>query len=193
MEVHRCGILHQPRRHLGDVLVLARADGVDPLRCRSRPIAAHCFDQRRHTGADVAHQRSDDRNIAVHLLGFDIDLNELLRAKLAPRLALAVRQKPVEARADQHHDIGILQHRRTRCTRALRMRIRQKTLGHAHRQERNAALLDQPADSVIGLRVGCAFAENDQGTLGTLQDVERALDRRRSGDLGGCRVDHLDE
>ena len=29
---------------------------------------------------------------------------------LAPGLALAVRQQPVEARADQHHDVGVRQH-----------------------------------------------------------------------------------
>ena len=47
--------------------------------------------------------------------------------------------------------------------------------------------------AVIGLRVGGAFAENDQGTLGALEDVERALDSGRSGKLGRRRVDDLDE
>ena len=91
-------------------------------------------------------------------------------------LALAVRQQPVQAGADQHHDVGVLQHRRARGARALRMGVGQQALGHAHRQERNAALLDQRADRVIGLRVGRAFAENDQRTLGAFEDVERALD-----------------
>ena len=158
-----------------------------------RPLAAHAVEQRGDAGADVADDRSDDLDVAVHLLGLDVDLDELLRMRLTPGLALAVRQQPVQARADQHHDIGVLQHRRARRTRTLRMGVGQKTLAHAHRQERNAALLDQGADRVIGLRIGGAFAEDDQGALGTLEDIERALDRGRRGNLGRCRVDHLDE
>src|SRR5579864_2348104 len=49
---------------------------------------------------------SDDGNIAVHFLGLDVDLDELLRPRLAPGLAFAVRQEPVEAGADQHDDVG---------------------------------------------------------------------------------------
>jgi hypothetical protein len=75
----------------------------------------------------------------------------------------------------------------------LRVGIGQDALGHAHRQERNAALFDQGADLVIGLRVGRALAENDQRALGTLEHVERTLDGGRSRKLGRCRVDDLDE
>ena len=53
------------------------------------------------------------------------------------------------------------------------MRVGQEALGHAHRQERYAALFDQGADLVVGLRVCRAFAENDQGALGALQQIER--------------------
>ena len=102
---------------------------------------------------------------------------------VAPGLALAVRQQPVEARADQHDDVGVLQHGRARRARALRMRVGQQALGHAHRQERNAALLDERADRVVGLRVGRALAEDDQRPLGALEHIERALDRIRRGNL----------
>ena len=112
---------------------------------------------------------------------------------LAPGLALAVRQQPVEARADQHHDVGVLQHRRARRAGALRMRVGQQALGHAHRQEGNAALLDERADRIVGLRVGRALAEDDQRPLGALQHVERALDRIRRRNLRRRRVDHLDQ
>ena len=73
------------------------------------------------------------------------------------------------------------------------MRIGQKPLAHAHRQERDAALLDQSADRVIGLRVCRAFAENDQRTLGALQYIERTFDSSRCWNLRRRRVDHLHE
>ena len=129
----------------------------------------------------------------VHFLGLDVDLDEFLRARLAPGLALAVRQQPVEPRADQHHDVGILQHGRARRARALRMRVGQQALGHAHRQERHAALLDQRADRVVGLRIGRALAEDDQRPLGALEHIERALDRGRRRNLRRRRIDDLDQ
>ena len=73
------------------------------------------------------------------------------------------------------------------------MGIGQQSLGHAHRQERNAAGLDQRADIVVGLRIGCALAENDQRTFGASQHIERALDRRIRGDLRRRRVDDPDQ
>ena len=73
------------------------------------------------------------------------------------------------------------------------MRVRQEALGHAHLQEGNAALLDQSADRVVRLRVGRAFAENDQRALGALKNIERALDGGRRRKLRRRRVDHLDE
>src|SRR3712207_8938072 len=56
------------------------------------------------------------------------------------------------ARADQHDDVRILQDRRARGARALRMRVGQEALGHTHGQERDAALLDERADRVVGDR-----------------------------------------
>ena len=73
------------------------------------------------------------------------------------------------------------------------MQVGQETLGHAHRQERRAALFDEFADVVIGLRVGRALAEDDQRTLCSLEHVERALDGGRRGDLGGSGIDHFDQ
>jgi hypothetical protein len=91
VEVHRRRILHQSRRHLGDVLFLLCIDGADPVGRRGRPLAVDALEQSRHAGADIADQRSHDLDIAVHLLGLDVDLDELLRSGLAPGLALAVR------------------------------------------------------------------------------------------------------
>src|SRR5262245_27607079 len=193
VEVHRRRILHQPRCHLGDVGFLAFVDRIDPVGRRRRPLAVDALEQSRYAGADVADQRSGDLDIAVHLLGLDVDLDEFLRSGLAPSLAFAVRQQPVQAGADQHDDVGILQHGRARRTRRLRVRIGQEALGHAHGQERNAGLFDERADRVIGLRVGRALAEDDQGTFGALEDIERTLHGGRGGNLGGRRVDDLDQ
>ena len=99
--VHRRVVVHQARRHLGDVFLALRLDGVGPVGRRRRPVAAHAVEQRRDAGADIADHRGGDLDVAVHLLGLDVDLDELLR-RLAPGLALAVRQQPVEAGADQH-------------------------------------------------------------------------------------------
>ncbi len=192
MEVHRRLVVREPRRHLGDVFLAFRLDGAGPFRRWRRPVAAHAVEQRRYAGADVADHGSDDLDVAVHLLRLDVDLDELLR-RVAPGLALAVRQEPVEPGADQHHDVGVLQHRRACRAGALRMRVGQKSLGHAHRQERDAGLFDQGTDLVVGLRVGRAFAENNQRALGALQEIERTRDSGRSRTLGWCRVNDLDE
>src|SRR5262249_5212215 len=89
--VHRRRILHQPRRHLGDVFVLFRFDGADPVGRRGQPLAINGLEQSRHAGADFADQRSHDLDVAVHLLRVDVDLDEPLRMRLTPGLALAVR------------------------------------------------------------------------------------------------------
>ncbi len=104
-----------------------------------------------------------------------------------------MRQQPVEARADQQDDVGVLQHRGARGTGALRMRVGQQAFAHAHRQERRAALLDEGADLIVGLRVGRTLAENDQRTLGALEDIERALDRVGRRNLRRRGIDHFHE
>ncbi len=73
------------------------------------------------------------------------------------------------------------------------MGVGQKPLGHTHGEERDAALLDQCADRIIGLRIGGALAENNQRTLCAFQHIERALDRGGIRKLGRRRVDHLDQ
>ncbi len=49
------------------------------------------------------------------------------------------------------------------------------------------------ADRVVGLRVGRAFAENDQRALGAFEHIERALDGDRRRDLRRRRIDDLDQ
>src|SRR5262249_41153995 len=78
VEVHRCRVLYQPRSHLGDVLFPFPFDGVGPVGWWSRPLAVDAVKERRYAGRDIADQRSNDRNVAVHLLGLDVDLDEFL-------------------------------------------------------------------------------------------------------------------
>ena len=73
------------------------------------------------------------------------------------------------------------------------MQVGQKALGHAHRQKRDAALFDQGADLIVGLRIRRAFAQNNQGAPGTLQQIERTPDGGGTWNLGRCRVNNLDE
>ncbi len=95
----------------------------------------------RDARTDVADDRRIDADVAVRLLRRDVDLDELLAAPLlgrsaAPRLALALRQQPVEPRTDQHHDVGFRQHVRARRGRRLLVRVGQQALGHRHRAGR---------------------------------------------------------
>ena len=83
--VHRRRILHQSRRHLGDVLFPLRIDGADPVSRRARPFAVHAGKQSRHARADIADHGCDDLDVAVHLLGLDVDLDEFLRMRARPR------------------------------------------------------------------------------------------------------------
>ena len=193
MVVHRRFIVHEARRHLGDVFLALGRDGRDPVGGRRGPVGAHALQHRLNAGAHVADDGRDDLDIAVHFARLDVDLNELLRARRAPCLALAVREQPVQPRAQHDDDVGILENGRARRARGLRMQIGQKPLGHAHGQEGRAALFDESLDRVIGLRVGRALAENDQWALRALQHVERALDRGRGRNLRRRRVDDLDE
>ncbi len=190
MIIHRRGVAHQLRRHLGNVVVTLLVDGVDPVGRCGGPAAAHALEQRGDAGADIADHGGHDLDVGIHFLGLDVDLDEFLR-RIAPGLALAVRQQPVEAGADQHDDVGVLQHGRACRTGRLHMGVGQQALGHAHLQERRAGLFDEGADLVVGLRIGGTLAENDEGAFRPLEHVERTLDGGWGRDLGRRSVDHF--
>ncbi|OIQ71774.1 hypothetical protein GALL_466090 [mine drainage metagenome] len=61
--VHRRVVVHQPRRHLGDVFFPLRTDRLHPIGRRGWPIAAHGRKQRGYAGADVADHGSDDFDV----------------------------------------------------------------------------------------------------------------------------------
>ena len=73
------------------------------------------------------------------------------------------------------------------------MVIGQQALGHAHGQIGNPAFLHQGANLVISLRVGGTLAEDYQGALGTLQDLEGTRNGVRRGQLARRGIDNLDQ
>jgi hypothetical protein len=153
--------------------------------------AVEALQQRRHTRADIADHRGGNGHVAVDFGWRNIDLHELLR--LAPGFAFAVRQQPVQARADQHHHIGLGQHIRARCRCALRVRVRQEALGHRHWQIRDAGAFDQCADVGVGLRISRALAKQDQRLFGAGQQRQRAVNSVGRGNLARHCIDHLDQ
>src|SRR6266403_136584 len=61
--IHRRLVVHQPRRHLGDVFFALRIDGADPVGRRGGPVAAHRFKQSGYAGTDVADHGSCNLDI----------------------------------------------------------------------------------------------------------------------------------
>src|SRR6266550_3549366 len=150
------------------------ANRVEPLGGRLRPVGTlSCVDRLEHgrdTRTDIADDRRIDADVAIRLLWRDVDLDELLAAprlgrSAAPRLALALRQQPIESRADQHHDVGFGQHVRSCGGCRLLVRVGQQALGHGHREVGNARPFHQRADIRIGLGVRGALAKDDERTL----------------------------
>jgi hypothetical protein len=129
VEVHRHRIGHQLARHLFNVGSSLVAHRASPFVRRLFP-AIHALDHHRQHALDVADQRGIDGLVAIHFLRINVDLDELLRMRLTPLLALAVAEQPVEACANQHDAIALLQHQRAGSTSILRMVIGQQALCH---------------------------------------------------------------
>ena len=163
------GFLRQRLGHLRQVLVLALGDRAGPVGRRLRPSSRRCrraAPTRRSRCRRSAARRSRTL-LSISVGEMSIWMNCFGPCR-APGLALAVRQQPVQARADQQHHVGFRQHVRARGRGRLRMRVGQQALGHRHRQVGDAGLLDQRADVGVGLRIGGALAEQDQRALGAL-------------------------
>src|SRR5499433_3572749 len=78
MVIHWHIVVLESRRHPGDVGFHLGADGVDPSGRWCCPVLPHACKQGLHARTDIADYRGRDLDIAVHLLGFDIDLDKLL-------------------------------------------------------------------------------------------------------------------
>ena len=107
MVIHRDIVVLQPRCHACNIAFDLGRDLVKPLFGRGFPVVAHGIQERRYTRADITNNRRSDFNIAVHFPGLDINLDKGFWL-VTPAFALAVRQQPVEARADHHHNVGFL-------------------------------------------------------------------------------------
>ena len=105
--------------HLGDVLRRSGREFLAPLRRDADPARFVPFEQGRHHRPDVADQRCGNGLVAVHFGGRDVDLDEL--DVRAPCRRVTMPKKPIQARTDEHHDIGPAQGQGPR--RGCRLRV----------------------------------------------------------------------
>ncbi len=145
------------------------------LGCRERTLF-QCAVEHHHGGADVAHHRHVDLARVVDLLRVDVDLDEPHLA--VPWFALAERQHPVEARADEQHHIGVAQRKRTAAGGAARIIVRHHAFGHRHGLERDVGFADEFADFLFGAGDRRALADDHQRMLGLAQQRHGRIDRR---------------
>jgi hypothetical protein len=71
--------------------------------------------------------------------------------------------------------------------------VRQKTLGHAHRDIGKARFLDEFAHFFLSPRIGSALAQDDERLLRQFEHVERTVNRLWRWKLCWRRIDHLDQ
>ena len=133
----------------------------------------------RHDGLAVADQRHFRRLVVADLLGRDVELDDLDVLRIARRQAEM--EDPVEPRAHQEDDVGLLQRQRARRRDRQRMVVRHHALAHRRAHERQLRALDEGADFVLGARPRHALADEDERPLGLFEQVQRRLDvlRRR--------------
>ena len=95
---------------------------------------------------------------------------------LAKRGASAEMEDPVEPRAHQEDDVGLLQRQRARRRDRQRMVVRHHALAHRRAHERDLGALDEGAHLALGARPRHALADEDQRPLGLFEHVQRRLD-----------------
>src|SRR5947209_5997838 len=104
-EVHRLWIGAQLCRHSGDILLFALIHCLQP-RCGWLDLTGlERAEEGPHRRFDFADDRYGDRTVTVDLGGGDVDLYDL--RVFTPEGRLSVRQEPVQARSNQHDDIGL--------------------------------------------------------------------------------------
>ena len=130
-------------------------------------------------GLAVADQRHFRRLVVADLLGRDVELDDLDVLRIARRLTEV--KDPVQPRAHQEDNVGLLQRQRARRPGRQRMVVRHHALAHRRAHERQLRALDEGADLVLGARPRHALAEENERPLGPFEQVQRRLDvlRRR--------------
>ena len=138
----------------------------------------------------VGHDGGGEVRARERLLRFDVHLHHL-RAR---REAAAEAEDPVEAAAEHHDDIGAGQRLRARGVRKVRVVVGQRAARHRRGDVRDAAVRQR---GERGPRIGPrgALADQEERTLGALEQVRRARDRvgigERARDLGRAAQRHL--
>ncbi len=127
----------------------------------------------------VADERDLGRLVLVHRLRLDVELDHP-HVLVVPRRQ-AEMHDPVEPRAHQEHDVGLLQRQAAGRANGQRMVVGHHALAHRRGEERQAGPLDERAHLILGVREGHALADDHQRTLRRLQHVQRLLDILRHG------------
>ena len=81
------------------------------------------------------------RAVAIDLSRRNVDLHETRRR--GPTRAFALCEKPVQARSDQHHYVGLGENEGSCGRRRLFVVVRQEALRHGHRQIWDTGHLDE--------------------------------------------------
>ena len=131
----------------------------------------------------VADQRHFRRLVVADLLRRDVELDDL--DVLGEARRQAEMEDPVEPRAHQEDDVGLLQRQGARRRDRQRMVVRHHALAHRRAHERDLGALDEGAHLVLGARPRHALADDDQRPLGLFEHVERRLDILAGATLRG--------
>ncbi len=133
----------------------------------------------RHHRLRITDQGHFGRHIGAYLFGGDIKLHHAHVARETRRQSEM--HDPVQARADEEYDVGLLQCQRTRRRHRLRMVVRHHALAHRRGQERQARGFNEGTHLLFGARIGRALADDHQRPFGGAQRGQRALHFARVG------------
>ena len=157
--VHRLGRRSQLLLHLFRIGLFHGIDAVYPCFATMDVERFHLAKHQVKRRSDVAHYRCFDFTVTVHFLRTDIQLDKLdIRI---PFLSLTMVEQPVESGSYQHHHICLTEHQTTGRCSTQRMIIRQYSLGHRHRQERNTRLFHKLLQLSFGLRISSTLTYNN--------------------------------
>ena len=189
--VHGLGRCFELGLHLGCIGLLHGVDAVHPCLATVDIERFHLTEHQVERGTDIAHYRSFDFAVAVHLIGTDVQLNELDIG--IPFLTLTMVQEPIEPCSYQHDHIRLTKYQATGRSCALGMVVGQYTFGHGHREERNTSLFDKFFQRFFGLRISRSLTDDNQWFGCIAEEFQGPFHRCRAGQLNRCRIDRRKE